>query len=94
MGPAADVALATGVLTGLNELVFAPVAGGKVSFNWRIIPATAVFALLMEAMSKLSPQLALGLSVSALIVSLFTPLGNAGSPIVNLEKALGYGGKL
>lgn len=93
MGPAADIALATGVITSLNELVFAPAAGGKIAFNWRIIPATAIFGLLMEGLSKLSPQLALGISVSALIVSLFAPLGNAGSPVVNLDKALGYGGK-
>lgn len=93
MGPAADIALGTGVLTGLNELVFAPAAGGKVAFNWKLVPATAIFAVLMEALSHLSPQLALGVSVTALIVSLFIPLGNAGSPVTNLEKALGYGGK-
>ena len=92
MGPAADVALATGAITGLNELVFAPAAGGKIAFNWRIIPATAIFALLMEGLSKLSPQLALGTAVTALIVSLFAPLGKAGSPVGNLNTALGYGG--
>lgn len=89
MGPAADVALATGAITALNELVFAPAAGGKVAFNWRVIPATAVFALIAEGISRLSPQMALGISVTALIVSLFTPLGSAGSPITNLDKLLG-----
>lgn len=91
MGPAADVALAVGTITGLNELVFAPAAGNKIAFNWRIIPATAVFALIVEGLSHLSPQLALGVSVTALIVSLFAPLGNAGSPITNLNKLLGSG---
>jgi hypothetical protein len=90
MGPAADIALATGTITGMNEILFAPLAGGKPDFNWRIIPATAILALLVEGLSRLNPQIALGISVAALITSLFAPLGNAGSPIVNAEKALGY----
>jgi hypothetical protein len=89
--PAADIALFTGIVAGLNELVFSPVAGGKASFNWRILPATAIFALLMEGLSKLNPQLALGVSVTALLTALLGSFGNAGSPVTNLSKALGYG---
>lgn len=90
MGPAADIALAAGTITALNEAVFAPAAGGQVSFQWRIIPATGIFALLMEGLSRLNPQLALGVSVSALITVIFAPVGNAGSPVNNLSKAMGY----
>lgn len=92
MGPAADIALATGVIASLNELVFAPAAGGKVSFNWRLLPATGIYAVLVEALSKLSPQIALSLSVTVLITALLSSFGHAGSPVSNLSKALGYGG--
>jgi hypothetical protein len=90
MGPAADIALAVGAVSAANEAVFAPVAGRHVAFNWRIIPATGVFALLMEGLSVINSQLALAVSVSALITVLVAPLGNAGSPVTNLSKALGY----
>jgi hypothetical protein len=90
MGPAADIALGVGVISALNEAVFAPAAGGSVQFNWRIIPATAVFALLVNSLADLNPQLALGISVSALATVLIVPMGKAGSPIANVDKALGY----
>ena len=90
MTPAADIALLTGVISGFNELVFAPLAGEGSHFNWRILPATGIFAFLMEGLSKVNPQLALGVSVAALITALFGSFGNAGSPITNAAKALGY----
>lgn len=91
MGPAADVMLITGAITAGNEVLFAPLAGGgKPDFNWRLIPATAIAALLVEGLSKLNPQVALGVSVTALITALFVPFGKAGSPVTNAAKALGY----
>jgi hypothetical protein len=90
MGPAADIALGVGVISALNEVVFAPAAGGTVSFNWRIVPATAVFALLVNGLADINPQLALGIAVSALATVLLVPTGKAGSPVANLDKALGY----
>lgn len=90
MGPAADIALATGAISAANEAVFAPLAGGKISFNWRIIPATGIFALLMEGLSKVNPDLATAISVTALITVLFASTGNAGNPIENVSKAMGY----
>lgn len=90
MGPAADIILATGALTLANEFVFSPAAGGKPSVNWRVIPATGIAAVLTEGLSRLSPPLAMGLAVTALITTLFVPLGNAGSPASNLAKAMGY----
>lgn len=90
MGPAADIALATGVISGVNEVLFAPLAGNGVHFNWRIIPATGILAFLVEGLSKLNPQLALGVSVTALLTALFGSFGNAGSPVSNAAKALGY----
>lgn len=91
MGPAADVILITGGITAANEVLFAPLAGNHVSFNWRVIPATGIAALLIEGLSKLNPQIALGIAVTALITTLFVPLGHGGSPAQNASKALGYG---
>jgi hypothetical protein len=71
--------------------VFAPAAGHAVAFNWRIIPATGIFALLMDGLSYLNPQLALGISLSALVTVLLVSTGNAGSPVANLQKATGLG---
>jgi hypothetical protein len=91
MGPAADVILITGLITAGNEVLFAPLAGnGKPDFNWRLVPATAIAAIMVEGLSKLNPQVALGVSVTALITALFASLGKAGSPVTNAAKALGY----
>ena len=90
MTPAADLILATGALSFANEAVFAPAAGGKVSVNWRIIPATGIAAILVDVLSRLANGLAMGLAVTALITVVFTPIGNAGSPVSNLAKAMGY----
>ena len=90
MGPAADVILITGGITAANEVLFAPLAGNHVSFNWRVIPATGIAALLVEGLSRLSPPIALGVAISALIAALFVPLGKGGSPVANASKALGY----
>lgn len=91
MGPAADVILLTGAITVANESLFAPLAGNHVAFNWRVIPATGIAALMVEGLSKLNPQIALGVAISALITALFVPLGKGGSPVQNASKALGYG---
>jgi hypothetical protein len=44
----------------------------------------------MDALSRLNPQVALGVSVTALITALFGNFGKAGSPVQNAAKALGY----
>lgn len=93
MGPAADIALITGALAAGNEAVFAPLAGNGTfssDFNWRIIPATAIFAVLMEGLSDVNLKLAMGVSVTALITVVFYSTGKAGSPVLNLAKAMGY----
>jgi hypothetical protein len=91
MGPAADIALATGLITMANEAIFAPIAGkGTPDINWRLIPATAVLALLLDGLSKINSQLALGVAVTALVTAIFGSFGKAGSPVANLSKALGY----
>jgi hypothetical protein len=91
MESAAGLALATGGITAVNELIFAPVSGnGALHFNWRIIPATAIFALMLDGLSQLSPKLATGIGATALITVLFTKTGNAPAPAQNLDSVLGF----
>jgi len=89
MGPAADIALAVGAISAANEAVFAPLAGNHVAFNWRIIPATGIFALMMDGLSTVNPQLATAIAVTALVTVLFTSTGNAGNPVGNLSRVMG-----
>lgn len=88
---AAGIAIATGSLTAANELFFAPVTGqGAIdNFNWRIIPATAIFALFLNALEKINPTIANGIGYTALITALVVPFGNARSPVENLSAFLG-----
>lgn len=82
-----------GGITAANELLFAPLAGHGTpwkDFNWRVIPATAVFALALAGIEQLSPVFAKGLGYIALITVLFAPMGNAPAPAENLSKVLGY----
>jgi hypothetical protein len=87
---AADIILAAGTITVANELVFAPVAGSKIAFNWRVLPATGIAALLVDAISKLSPPLAMGIAITTIVTVIFGSFGNAASPVTNLATAMGY----
>ena len=90
----AELVLAAGAITAANEAFFAPAAGDKgVQFNWRILPATAIAALAVAGIDKLSPKFGTSLGAAALITVFFASFGNAGSPITNLNKILGYGTK-
>jgi len=91
MDEGAGIALVVGGITAANELFFAPASGtGAAKFNWRIIPATGVFALLLAGLNQISPTLAKGVGVTALVTVLFTRVGNAPAPIENVDKILGY----
>lgn len=84
--------LAAAGIAAANEAIFAPVAMGKPlweGFNWRIVPATALAALTLAGLEKLSPPLGKGLAVLALLTVLIVPVGNAPSPVENASKMLG-----
>jgi hypothetical protein len=96
MSDAAGIAVTVGVITAANEAVFAPLAGHGTpwkDFNWRIVPATVVFALALTGIEQLSPAFARGLGYIALVTVLFTRVGNAPAPLENVAQVLGYGGK-
>lgn len=83
--------LAAAGIVVANELVFAPVAENQPifqHFNWRILPATAIAAVTLAALEKLSHPLGVGLSVLALLVVLIKPMGNAPSILDNASTYL------
>jgi hypothetical protein len=84
------IVLATGGITAANELIFAPLEGQKVRFNWRIIPATAGLALALAGLEHLSRPFAVGLAWLSLIAVLSVPFGNAPTPLQNALKIMGY----
>lgn len=92
MARTTGIVLAAGGIAAANELVFAPVTGDiGSSFNWRLIPATAVLALALGGLEKAAPDFAVGLASLSLAVVLLTPLGKTSNPpLTNIAKALGY----
>jgi hypothetical protein len=84
------IVLAVGGITAANELLFAPLTGGKAAFNWRIIPATAGLALALAGLERLSHPFAVGLAWLSLVAVLSVPFGNAPTPLENAIKIMGY----
>lgn len=90
MARSTGIVLAVGGITVANELLFAPLAGQKVQFNWRIVPATAGLALALAGLEKVSPTFAVGLAGLSLLAVLVVPFGNAPTPLDNALKVMGY----
>lgn len=85
--------LAAAGVTMANDLVLAPLAGAKVTFNWRVLPAAAGLALALAGLEKAAPGFAVGLAWLTVTATLIVPFGaggDAASPIVNAAKAMGY----
>jgi len=96
--------LAAGGIAIANEAIFAPLASaqsanasttgmlllkGGVDINWRLIPATAILALTLGGLEKLSEPFAVGLAGLTLLAVLIIPVGKAPSPIDNIAKTIG-----
>lgn len=93
MSESTGIVLAVGGITAVNEVIFAPLANGGApwkDFNWRIIPATGVFALALAGVDQVSPQLGKGIAAIALVTVLVARFGNAPSPVENIARVLGY----
>lgn len=85
--------LAAGAITFINEGLLSPLAGGKATWNWRVLPATAGLALALAGLEKLAPGFAVGLAWLTLVTALAIPIGNAPTPLATASKALGLTGK-
>lgn len=94
MAASTGYVLAAAGITLANEAIFAPMAQGKnanvlQAVNWKIIPATAVAAILLAGIEQISPVFGKGLGILVLIVAVVVPFGNATPPLDNLSKAMG-----
>lgn len=91
MASATGLVLTAGAITAANEVIFAPVAnpGKAPAFNWRIIPATVLLAMALGGLENLSEKLAQGLGWGMVLTVVLAPVGNAPSPIENVNKTLG-----
>lgn len=97
MAKAAGLVLAAGGIAVANEMIFAPLDAGKgvtlTSFNWRIVPATAVLALTLTGIEKVSEPLGVGLAGLVLLYVLIVPVGNSPTPAENAAKLFNRTGK-
>jgi hypothetical protein len=95
MASAASLVLAAGGIAAANEVIFTPLESGHGidvgSFNWRIVPATAILALTLTGLEKISEPLGTGLALLTLLAVLIVPVGKAPTPIDNLSKIVGTG---
>ena len=97
MASAAGLILAAGGIAAANEAIFVPITQGKdlttslkTDTNlWRLVPATAILALVLTGMEKVSEPLGKGLAGLVLLAVLIIPVGNAPTPIENLSKVVG-----
>ena len=90
MANAAGIVLTAGGIAVANELIFAPLEAGKgvtlTSFNWRIVPATAVLALALTGVEKVSEPLGVGLAGLVLLYVLIVPVGKSPTPLENVGR--------
>lgn len=95
MATAAGIIVVAGTITLANEALSAPYQQGSTNvlkyINWRVIPATAVAALLFAGLESVAPTLAKGLAGVVVLTTLIHPFGSGNSPIVNLASAMGTG---
>lgn len=92
MAESTGIILAAAGIVAANEIIFVPAATHQPlfkNFNWKIVPATAIAALSLAGLEKLSKPLGVGLAVLALMTVLIQPMGNAPSPLDNITKTLG-----
>jgi hypothetical protein len=96
MASAAGLVVAAGAIEFVNDALFAPIAENKPPWqtvNWRIVPATAIMALMLTGVEKLSPKFGVGLGGLVLLSVFIVPYGNAPTPIQNVSKLMNYTSK-
>jgi hypothetical protein len=89
--------LAAGGIVAANEAIFVPMESHKPpleTFNWRIIPATVILAIVVGGLEDIVPPFGKVLGGLTLLAALAIPVGNAPTPLENAGRAFGtVGGK-
>lgn len=99
MASAAGLVLAAGGIAAANEAIFTPMVQGKDFTStikadtnlWRIVPATAILALTLTGLEKVSEPLGKGLAALVLLAVLITPVGKAPTPLEIAAAAINKG---
>jgi hypothetical protein len=86
MAKSTGFVLAAGGIAAVNEAFFTQ----PPDFNWRIVPATAVLALVLAGFETVAPEFGAGLGMLVLLGVLVIPVGSGPSPLQNITKKLGY----
>lgn len=89
MAEAAGLVIAAGAIAAANEVIAAPANGNITDFNWRIVPATVILALLLEGLDKLEPGFGKGLAGLVLLSVLVIPYGKATPPLTTAANLVG-----
>jgi|ERR1700744_3115340 len=96
MASAAGLVLVAGGIAAANEAIFTPLSEGK-NFSttissdtnlWRIVPATAILALTLTGLEKISEPLGKGLAGLCVLAVLIVPIGKASPPTTTAANAL------
>jgi hypothetical protein len=94
MAAAPGIILVAGGITLANEALNVPYSKGTTDplkgINWRVVPATAIAALIFSGIGKLNEPIANALAGLVLASALFVRLGNAPAPAEHLAQILGY----
>lgn len=87
------VLAASGIVVA-NDAIMAPIQGTNPfsTLNWRIVPATAVLALTLGGLEKLSEPLGVGLAALVLLAALVVPVGKGPTPLENIGNVVTKGG--
>jgi hypothetical protein len=94
---AAGLVLAAGGIAAANEAIFAPIAQHKdfaTSLKsdtnlWRLVPATAILALVLTGLESVSEPLGKGMAGLVLLAVLIVPVGKSPTPMENVAKFVG-----
>lgn len=83
--------LAAGGIALANEAIFAPLETGKTplqTINWRIVPATAIMALVLAGVESMNAEFGKGLGMLVLLSVIIIPFGQGPSPLQNISKVV------
>jgi hypothetical protein len=87
MADSTGLVIAAGAIVAANEALSAK---SITDFNWRIVPATAVMAIVLAGIETAAPAFGKGLAGLVLLSVLVIPYGNAPTPLENLSNIMGY----
>lgn len=81
--------VAAGGIVVANDALFGKGGVDLSNVNWRVVPATAIMALMLGGIGTVAPEFAAGLGALVLLSVLLIPVGHAPTPLENLATFVG-----